>query len=343
MKLRSSLRALACVAAACGTVPAAQAAPSYHLVDLGIGATVLAINNHDTVSGGVSGIWPGAVAAVWFDGAWHQRKPGIRADNIDDDGELVGIAQFTTDGIARPAYWPRGEGAIQVVTPYGPRQTSVYSVNAGRVTGAGVGADGIQNCFSWTVAGGVVEFATGSSQGGCLAADINDAGQISGSNVPAGSAYESAFIWQDGVTTYLGTLPGGANSYGGAINRKGHVLVITDKLTASGEIHERAALWNGKRLVDLGVLYKGASSEAFALNDHDDVVGDNYDHQGANSSSFLYTDGQLYDLATLVDNGAGWEFIFGPNGIANDGTIVGNAKLGDLWHGYMLVPLAPLH
>ncbi len=339
MKLRSSLRALACVAAACGTVLAAQAAPAYHLVDLGTDATAYAINNHGTIAG----TWPGAVAATWHDGAWHQRKPGVRADNIDDDGELVGLAQFIPGGIARPAYWPKVGAAIQVVTPYGPRSTAVYSVAAGRVSGAGVGADGIQNCFTWTPAGGVVEFAAGSSLGWCAATGINEAGQVAGTSVQAGSAHENAFIWQDGVMTFLPMLPGATDSYGNAINGKGHVIIQSNQPTASGGNWTRSTLWNGRRLIDIGVLYKGASSEPKAMNDHDDVVGETFDHQGLHSSSYLYSDGQLYDLATLIDNGVGWEFPFGASGIADDGTIVGNAKLGDLWHAYMLVPLTPLH
>jgi len=337
MKLRSSLRALACIAAACGAGLAAEAAPSYHLVDLGAGTAASGINNHGAVSGA-----SGGVAAVWHDGAWHLRPQGTGAADIDDDGELVGTATIGPDGKPRQAYWPKDAPPVEIVTPYGAKQTHAIAVGAGQVAGYGSAADGAYHCFAWTLAGGAVDLASAASQGWCTATDINDAGQVTGNTTPAGGAYANAFIWQGGVMSFLGTLPGGHTSYGLAINRKGHVAVRSQRLMPTGEIHEHAALWNGSRLVDLGSVYTGGSSYPSAMNDHDDVVGSASNHHGFVSTAFLYTDGQMFDLLPLIDDTAGWH-LYDPLGIADDGTIVGTGSVDNVSHGYMLVPLTALH
>jgi probable HAF family extracellular repeat protein len=337
MKLRLSRHALACLAAACGASLAAHAAPSYHLVDLGAGTAASGINNHGTVSGA-----SGGVAAVWHDGAWHLRPQGTGLADIDDQGELVGTATIGPDGKPRPAYWPKDGAPVEVVTAFQPKQTHPIAVAAGQVAGYGSAADGAYHCFAWTPAGGAVDFASAASQGWCVATDINDAGQVTGNTTPAGGAYTNAFVWQDGVMSFLGTLPGGRTSYGLAINRKGHVAVTSERLMASGEIHDHAALWNGSRLVDLGELYTGGSSQPSAMNDHDDVVGRATNHHGSVATLFLYSGGQMLDLLPLIDDAAGWQFNE-PAGIADDGTIVGTGSVGAVSHGYMLVPLTASH
>ena len=55
--------------------------------------------------------------------------------------------------------------------------------------------------------------------------------------------------------------------------------------------------------------------------------------------NFRFDDG---DLASLVDNAGDWDLSM-PSGIADDGTIVGTGSLDLHLHGYILVPLTPLH
>jgi probable HAF family extracellular repeat protein len=337
MKLRSSLRAFACVAAACGTVVAAQAAPAYHLIDLGIDTVANAVNSHGAVAGGstVEG------AAVWHDGAWDPRPHAIGFFGIDDDNEVAGTGSLGPKRSQRPAYWPRRGAPIEIVTPYIGNKTWGIGVAAGRVVGHGRGFDGVDHCFTWTLAGGTVDLATAAGGAWCTAGGINAAGQMTGYAVPAGGDYVNAFIWQDGVLSFLGALPGGSSSYGRAINRKGHVAVTGDRMTANGPtIH--AAVWNGSRLVELGELFEGGESDVAWLNDHDDVVGRANDAQRHVYKTFLRTDGQIYDLATLVDNIGDWDLGF-PSAITDDGTIVGTGDLDFHVHGYILVPLTPLH
>ena len=344
MTFRSSLRALACIAAACGASLAAQAAPSYHLVDLGAGTGATGINDHGVVSG-ISGISNfSGVGSIWRDGAWLPRAQSTGFSDIDDQGELVGWATIGPDGNAVPAYWPHGGGPVQIDSPFTPKRTVPVAVASGRVAGYAYGTTGPYHCFEWTPAGGYVDLAGSNGTGYCTATDINDAGQVTGDMTPVGAAHPQAFIWQDGVMRFLGTLPGGTTSYGMAINGKGHVAVNADRLLANGSMGQHAALWNGERLVDLGVIHKRGDSQAAAMNDHDDVVGREFDLHGV-STLFLYTSGQMFDLPALVDNLGDWQLTTPPSGIAADGTIVGSATLpgSTEQHAYMLVPAAPLH
>jgi len=77
---------------------------------------------------------------------------------------------------------------------------------------------------------------------------VNNAGQV------AGTSGDSAFLWQNGTLTGLGTL-GGRFSDGLALNSNGWITGLSE--TAGGEFH--AFLWDGTTMRDLGTLGGGFS------------------------------------------------------------------------------------
>jgi probable HAF family extracellular repeat protein len=92
--------------------------------------------------------------------------------------------------------------------------------------------------------------------------------------------------------TDLGTL-GGHNSVGESVNRSGQVAGWAD--TSQGV--NNAALWNGKKAVDLGALAPlsaGQASIAAGINDSGQVVGT----YGTNNpeQAFLYSNGTITSL-----------------------------------------------
>ena len=145
MILRSSLRAVACIAAACGTSFAAHAAPSYHLVDLGANSGASAINDHGVVAGG-----SGSVGGVWRDGVFQPRARSTGLNDIDDQGEAIGGATIGPDGNEVPAYWPHAGAPVEIDSPFTPKRTVPIAVASGRVAGYSYGTTGPYHCFEWT-------------------------------------------------------------------------------------------------------------------------------------------------------------------------------------------------
>jgi probable HAF family extracellular repeat protein len=195
---------------------------------------------------------------------------------------------------------------------------------------------------------------------------INDSGQITGYSKTSGIFDARAFLWTpttpngtSGIMINLGTLEGGEDSYGAAINAVGQVAGVSgvpmpddfvppdpgDLFMPTIVTFEHAFLWspaepNGANgtLLDLGTL-GGYSSSAYGLNVHGDVVGfstmavDPYVH------AFIYTGGNgMVDLNSLIDPLSGWRLEFA-YAINDAGQITGSGAFDDGIHAFLLTPV----
>jgi uncharacterized membrane protein len=118
--------------------------------------------------------------------------------------------------------------------------------------------------------GNIATFLDGA---GSYARDINDRGQIVGSNASA-----QATLWEGQSAIDLGTLDGD-NSFAAAINNAGQVVGSYGFNPSNGQ-DSRAALWNGATGTDLNILLRRESVQAgwiltFAsgINDSGEIVG----------------------------------------------------------------------
>src|ERR1700730_4062045 len=127
---------------------------------------------------------------------------------------------------------------------------------------------------------------------------------------------EHAFVWQRGVVTDLGTLPGGSASFPFWINADGLIaggseLAALDPDSGTPEFH--AVLWQNHKIHDLGTL-GGTSSLAvdvnnswqvtgFALNEIADPFSMNCVYGGicpsTQTRAFLWKNGEMQDLGTV--------------------------------------------
>ena len=139
------------------------------------------------------------------------------------------------------------------------------------------------------------------------AQDINDAGKIVGTIYNSGAW--AAYSWENGVVTWLPGL--GGNIYANGLNQPGQIV---------GGTNGRPVIWNGSQITDLGSL-GGSDGRAIGINDLGQAVGYSQDASGT-SRAFLWKNGQIYDLNSLVNLPAGWT-LASASDINDQGSIVG--------------------
>jgi probable HAF family extracellular repeat protein len=128
--------------------------------------------------------------------------------------------------------------------------------------------------------------------------------------IPPNAFVNPAVAWQNPTPFNLGTLPGGYNSFAGAISNSG--LIVGNSETGdidprSGVVQVHPALWVFGHAIDLG-SFGGDEGSANQVNDFGLVVGfaqndvaDSFDYFGfgTQSRAFLWQFGVLKELGTL--------------------------------------------
>jgi len=165
------------------------------------------------------------------------------------------------------------------------------------------------------------------------ASGINQSGTVVGDSSVASGNFRG-FVWnpQSGMLE-LGTL-GGLNSHATGINQSGEV--IGHASLASGYEHAFSAV--GAIMTDLGTL--GGSSYAYGINDSGTIVGYSWTPNSDHPHAFVYLNGMMIDLNSLIPSGAGWELLEA-YGINNAGQIVGEGLLNGQSHAFRLDPALP--
>ena len=163
----------------------------------------------------------------------------------------------------------------------------------------------------------------GDSTGAAIA--INDKGQIAGASgickSPSLANAVHAVLWDGGSVIDLGSLGGTTHNAATAINGQGRVVGFSN---LPGDTNSHAFLWTKNRgMKDLGTLTGDVFSAAFGINNKDQVVGLSCDVNG-NCRGFLWKDGVMTDLNTLIPPGSGL-FLFYAGDINSRGEIVGEA------------------
>jgi probable HAF family extracellular repeat protein len=279
--------------------------PTDGMQDLGtLGGTHsqgLDINEAGQVVGSSSGASNSGRAFLW-DARNGMRDLGTFTEGTYSSASGINDAGLVVGASAGHAFLWSADNGMQDLGTFGGNSSGAAAINnAGQVAGSAathffrIRAVGITEShgFVWDSASGTTTLLSPLPGGtDTQAVDINDAGQVVGSSGTIvayagglGWSYEyvpgEAFLWQDGVVTGLGKLPGAGVSVAIAINNFGQVL---------GRSGTRLFLWDDGVLTDLNSLIDPSlgwsNISASDINDRGQIVGWGY-HNGNIARAFL--------------------------------------------------------
>jgi probable HAF family extracellular repeat protein len=260
---------------------------------------------------------------------------------INDAGDVVGYASAPSS----PSYhaFLYDSAGMHDLTAINKNVGDASGINdQGQMTG-GFNVSGQSHAYLWSLPrttsvqpatqlfhdlGGLPGYPNGGGLG------INTTGQVYGTFATANFPYaRHSFFVSDGVLRDIGTL-GGDQNYAYGMNDRGYVVGTTQ--AGGGAYH--AYVWHDGNMVDLGI-YGLFASVAHGINNLGQVVGTG----GPNFDPFIWQDGVITDLATLIDPQSGWngQWLI-PTAINDAGLIVGyGTNPSGEQHAFLLTPDGP--
>lgn len=302
--------AIPCFAALVGS-PLARAEPFYTISFLPDWLDASAINDAAQMTG-VMRVPGGAHAFLYTDG--EVRDLGTLGDPgsfggtrsfgyaISDKGMVTGDAR-TASGASHAFIYADGAMRDLGTLPGGRSSIGLGINDAGQVTGsASTGNDETHAMLADSsgmrdlgTLGGNYSYGSG----------INNAGHVVGaSSLGSDASQVHAFLYRDGVMTDLGDL-GGVRSFAQGINDRGQIIgAIVD----ASELARPFVYTDGvvNMLGDFGGWYTGV----WDINEFGQVVGySTFNNDIASRHGFLYTDGKMLDINSLIDPALGWTVV----------------------------------
>jgi probable HAF family extracellular repeat protein len=256
-----------------------------------------------------------------------------KAEGFNDAGQVIGTSLtggYTFNG--RAFLWH--DGTMTALDGDGASNTSAaFGINAaGQIVGKRSEIAAI-----WDH-GTVASLGTFPNDYASYAVAINSFGQVAG--VSRGGGGTHAFFYDHGIMTPAGDLDGYAVGETMALNDAGEVVGTVFNYNAQPYAWH-AYVWRGGITTDLGVLQQGATwNVANAINNLGAIVGLAMFIDGdVSSHAFLYKDGHLQDLNSLIPAQSGW-VLTNATSINDAGRIVGSGTLNGQDHTFLLTPVS---
>jgi uncharacterized membrane protein len=201
--------------------------------------------------------------------------------------------------------------------------------------------------FLWDRKKGMQDLGT---LGGTLAQAVNglnERGQVVGSTTLAGDVWHDPFLWDGEKMIDIAPINCGNTRDGGEadwINDAGEIVGIAAYPASCGTpSFGRAFLWREGVLTYLGTTAGMANSEGVVINNKTQIVGYSFPPDLSSLSLFLWEEGSIVDLNTLIPSDSGFYLLL-PADINDRGEIAafGSLPNGDV-HAVLLIPCDENH
>ncbi len=248
--------------------------------------------------------------------------PGVgQANGINSSGTVIGTTY--TNNVASVTEWAGGQATTLGITGYG---TDIN--NSGQIVGGFTAGSGQTNAFLLN-GGTLTNLGTlGGSFSTAIA--INGAGQIVGNSLTSAGTFAAFSSNGKGMTNLC---PSCAGSYANAINSTGTVVGTF----VNGNDYMEAAEYSGGGAIALGTL-GGNQSYAYGIDTAGAIVGSSYLSNNSTLHAFIYMNGVMTDLNSLLPLTSGWT-ISSAYGMNDSGDIVGLGTLNGSTYAVILDPV----
>jgi len=243
----------------------------------------------------------------------------------------------STGGPGHAFLWTSGAGLMDIHMSSFSTSEPIGINTASQIVGLLTQDAGPTHAFLWTSAAGMSDlgsmpgFLTNSSAYG-----INDTGQVVGTSWD--DVNGRAFLWTSSAGySDLGTLPGFFYAWATAINAAGQVVgQVSNPNPPGGPID--GFLWTSATgMMDLGLLPGFLYIQPFAINTQMIVVGQAANDSPTSGRAFVWQNGAMTDLNSLIPGGSGWVLRIA-TGINDNGQITGTGTVGGQQHAFLLTP-----
>ncbi len=328
-------------------------AGTYSLTDLGIMTDLAgqtesrpnAINKQGQVAG--VNVVGGSYRGFRYNGSWEDigTLGGAEAfaAGIEDLGRIVGYSAMASGVIHAFLWTPGGTDGIPTnpqmrdLGTLGGDNSEAYAVNStGELTGysdVSGGTSARAHAFVYANAKMIDIGKTVTGLPNSFGYGINASGHVAGAAYDGGYSAPHAFFYDGSKGTDIG-VAGALGSTALAINDNDQVVGYT---TSTNYI-DRAFVYVAGSITDLGTL-GGHHSYGLGINNSNVIVGGSFlDAADSLYHAFLYADGRMLDLNTMLDDtGSGWVLVEA-RAINDVGQIVGTGVFGGATHGFLLTP-----
>jgi len=328
----------------CGFASHAAAQPQYSVTDLGTLPTFNVsqaggINSSAQVAGSSRSTSSGVEHGfVWTNGSLQDVGTlgfgSSAAVGINDFGQASGEV-YNSAGPSHAFLWTSDAGLTDIhMSATFTSSEALGTVNAaGQIVGKLTRSDGLTHPFLWTSGSGMQDLGPMPGLTYGFASGINTGGQVVGTSW--NDTDGRAFVWTvDAGFTDLGQLPGFIYAWATAINASGQV--VGQASNDSGPID--GFLWTTDTgMTDLGPLPGFLYIQPYAINAVGTVVGEASNDSPTSGRAFIWQNGVMTDLNTLIPGGSGWVLRIA-TGINDGEQITGTGIVGGQMHAFLLTP-----